>query len=412
MMKLAPLLSAVSLLWACSEDSKQSSSTAGAGGMSGGNAGGGGAAGNGTLPEPVIQKGNLSISRGKPTFSAPAGGAAVVDGNYHGGGWAAGSPTQQAPAWVAIQVGAGPQRLLVVWDDGGTYNYQDMPGTAVYGLPAAYRMEVSNDSTNGQDGTWANVVTVPSNNVRTRGHAIDFSGQSWVKLLVTGTPEPAPNGVSIGEIDVHDMSATGSGMPEDTWLFMGDSLTAFAYDRATAHQPSFAAGINAAKPAFFPAMINAGIGGELASGALARLDAVLELNPAYHFVVLGYGTNDAANNQVPVATFKTTMQSLIDKVEAGGRIPVIPHIPPAATGMHDGIPNYNRAIDQLNTENDLQPGPDLFAYFSDNPGLFTCPPCGGSRMTDNLHPNDDGLKGMNAAWTTAMSGLYSSEPAP
>jgi hypothetical protein len=30
-------------------------------------------------------------------------------------------------------------------------------------------------------------------------------------------------------------------------------------------------------------------------------------------------------------------------------------------------------------------------------------------MTDNLHPNDDGLKGMNAEWTEAMRGLYPAE---
>jgi lysophospholipase L1-like esterase len=187
---------------------------------------------------------------------------------------------------------------------------------------------------------------------------------------------------------------------------MGDSITAFAYDRAVAHQPSFAAGINALEPAYFPAMINAGIGGELASGALARLDEVLQLNSAYHFVVLGYGTNDAAGNQVPVATFKATMQTMIDRRRADDRVPVIPHIPLASDGSHGGIPAYNQAIDQLNTENDLTPGADLYRYFSDTAGLFVCPPCSPGRMTDNLHPNDDGLKAMNAVWTEAMRSLY------
>ena len=30
---------------------------------------------------------------------------------------------------------------------------------------------------------------------------------------------------------MHDISATGTGLPDDTWFFMGDSITAFAYDR-------------------------------------------------------------------------------------------------------------------------------------------------------------------------------------
>lgn len=370
-----------------------------------------GAADGGRTPGASLQHPNPLLSRGKTTFSFPPGGAAVVDGNYHGGGWFAGSPSAQAPAWVAIQLGAGPTRILVQWDDGGTYNYQDPTSSMVYGLPRSYGIEVSSDSSNGQDGAWTNVVTVADNAVRTRGHAIDFSGKSWVKLLITAPPTNAANGVTIGEIDVHDISATGDGMPEDTWLFMGDSITAFAYDRAVAHQPSFAAGINALASGYFPAMINAGIGGELASGALGRLDAVLQLNPAYHFVVLGYGTNDAGGNQVPVATFKTTLQTLIDRLRADGRVPVIPHIPPSGDGNHGGIPAYNEAIDQLNTENQLRPGPDLYKYFSDTAGLFVCPPCAAPRMTDNLHPNDDGLKGMNAAWTQAMRSLYPSAAA-
>jgi acyl-CoA thioesterase-1 len=418
------LLGGVLVLGACDEGGgpnpiPASAGGAGAGGTAGaasagesgsaGMAGMAGMAGAASLPEssgPRVQHPNPIVSRGKVTFSQPQGGAAVVDGTYHAGGWFAGSPSEQAPAWVAIQLGAGPSRILLQWDDGGTYNYQDPSSVMVYGLPGAYHVDVSNDSTNGQDGTWTSAVSVAGNSVRTRGHAIDFSGQSWVKLVITAPPPNAANGVTIGEIDVHDLSATGSGMPDDTWLFMGDSITAFAYDRAAVHQPSFAAGINAALPGYFPALINAGIGGEVSAGALARLDATLELNPDYHFVVLGYGTNDAGGGQAPLSTFKSTMQTLIERVRAAGRVPVIPHIPLSGDGNHALIPMYNQAIDELNEQEQLQAGPDLYAYFSDNTGLFTCPPCGGGRATDNLHPNDDGLKGMNAQWTLAMRSLY------
>ena len=50
-------------------------------------------------------------------------------------------------------------------------------------------------------------------------------------MVITAAPAEASNGVQIGEIDVHDISATGAGLPDDTWFFMGDSITAFAYDR-------------------------------------------------------------------------------------------------------------------------------------------------------------------------------------
>ena len=80
---------------------------------------------------------------------------------------------------------------------------------------------------------------------------------------------------------------------------MGDSITAFAYDRAVRHQPSFAAAINTATAkAYMPAMINGGIGGEKSTDGLARLADTLALNPDYHFFVLGYGTNDAAGGQI------------------------------------------------------------------------------------------------------------------
>jgi hypothetical protein len=42
----------------------------------------------------------------------------------------------------------------------------------------------------------------------------------------------------------------------------------------------------------------------------------------------------------------------------------------------------------------------------DHPEEFTCPPCGGGRTTDNLHPNDVGLAAMNQLWSDAMRALY------
>ena len=75
------------------------------------------------------------------------------------------------------------------------------------------------------------------NVVRTRAHAFDFAGKTWIKMVITAAPPMASNGrVQIAEIDIHDISATASGLPEDTWFFMGDSITAFAFDRAALHK--------------------------------------------------------------------------------------------------------------------------------------------------------------------------------
>jgi acyl-CoA thioesterase-1 len=364
------------------------------------------------------------ISRGVQTFSSSSGSSVVVDGHYHNGGWPALTPTVATPSWVALKLAAGPTRVLVSWDDGGTYDYnvyREVPAAGanrqVYGFPGDYQIATSADSTNGMDGTWTPAVTITGNSVRTRAHSIDFTGQTWVKMTITAAPTSvttpsnatvpvdAPNGVQISEIDVHDISSSGTCIPDDTWFFMGDSITAFAYDRADIHQPSFAAGIHTASSTFFPAMINGGIGGELSQDGLARMPQTLTLNPDYRFVVLAFGTNDAANNQTPAATFQSNMQSMITMVKAAGRIPVIPHVPFSGDGMHGGLPQYNAVIDTLVQQNGLMAGPDLYAYFMQNQQLFVCPPCGG-RTTDNLHPDDTGLADMNALWTTAMRPLY------
>jgi lysophospholipase L1-like esterase len=366
---------------------------------------------DGAVSGVLITHPNPIISRTAQVFSSPAGAAGTInDGTYHNGGWRI--LAASLPGWVAFKLTAGPTRILLSWDDGGTYNYQDPTTVTVYGLPAAYRIEVSADSTNGSDGTWMPRVTVGDastspNQVRTRAHALDFAGMTWVKMTITAAPaNESSNGVQLGEIDIHDISATGSGLPDDTWFFMGDSITAFAYDRAAAHQPSFARAVNTASPTFYPAMINGGIGGELSRDGLARLAHVLELNPDFRFFALGYGTNDAANGQLPTATFRTNLQSMIDMLMGAGRIPILARIPYAGDGSHGMIPAYNTVIDELVQTNQLPIGPDLYTHFMQNPGEFTCPPCGGGRTTDNLHPNDVGLAAMNTLWATAARPLY------
>jgi lysophospholipase L1-like esterase len=389
---------------------------AGAGGGGGGGGDGADSMVEGGADGPastLISRANPLISRGKPVFSMPGNGAVLVDQYYHNGGWTVPSAMlATTPAWAAINLGAGPTRILVSWDDGGTYNYQDPNAPAVYGLPGKYHLDVSPDSTNGSDGTWTTAVSVGDptlNQVRTRAHAVDFTGMAWVKMVITAAAaNESPNGVQIAAIDVHDLSATGAaGLPDDTWFFMGDSITAFAYDRAQTHQPSFAEAVHAATPAFFPAMINGGIGGERSADGLARLQQALALNPDFRFFVLGYGTNDAANAQVPVATYKATMQTMIDAIKAAGRIPIVPHIPFSGDGAHGAIPSYNTAVDELTQTNQLPTGADLYGYLMQNAaGDFPCPPCGAGRTTDNLHPNDTGLAAMNTLWAQTARPLY------
>ncbi|WP_437481018.1 GDSL-type esterase/lipase family protein [Sorangium sp. So ce1014] len=421
-------LGTVALLPACSDDdggssgspggtggaSASSGSTAaqgsgGAGGGTGGGTGGAGGSGNtggagntggggsGGGPDAPGLTPNPLVSRGKPAFASRGTASVINDGKYRSAGtWIAGKPIAGEPAWVAIQVGGGYERLLLSWSASYNYNYTDVQ----YGAPSAYRVETSSDSTNGSDGTWKGVAEVTDNPVRTRAHSFDFGGQSWVRLVVTEAPAASDeSGVQLDEIDVHDIS-NGA---EDTWFFFGDSITAFAYDRDTpATQPSFAENVHAAHEAHYPAMINGGIGSELTDDALDRLDEALELNPDYRFFAIGYGTNDSWGNHTDASTFKSNLQELIDRIEAAGRVPVLARIPFSPDGNHDTLDVFNKAIDELTLENALVAGPDLYAWFEGHPEQLQPAP-------DLVHPLPAGRIAMNKLWAEAVDALYSGQ---
>jgi lysophospholipase L1-like esterase len=351
---------------------------------------------------------NPRISINKPTFGFTAQQfqhtSGVDDGifNTYATTWNAGFPTPAAPAWVAINLGQGPTRVLLEWDAGGNYNYQETD----YGGPGNYAIYTSSNSTTGADGTWSQVVSVTNNIYRTRSHSFAFTGMSWVKMMITAAPANSLNGAAFDEIEVYDISsAYGRGrIAEDTWFFMGDSITAFWANRGTAsgtndpasHQPSFAAWIDIDNTNYFPSMINGGIGGENSANGLARLAQNLADNPDYYYWALDYGANDAAGNTSNTANFRANMQAMINMLLANGRMPVIPHISYATDGGHNYVTNFNAVIDNLVVSNRILAGPDCYTFFKANP----------NQLSDGLHPNDAGMRSYNLLWSQAMRPLY------
>jgi acyl-CoA thioesterase I len=361
---------------------------------------------------------NPRISIGKPTFSNRSNSSVLDDGKFLNSFWGFAIPTPAAPMWVAIHLGSGSTRVLLEWNAGGNYNYADPitpTSTPVtdYGSPLNYQIYTSSNSTTGTDGTWTQVASVTNNTYRTRSHSFDFTGMSWVKMSVTAIPTfSSANGLSLDEIEVHDTSVSYSRgrIPEDTWFFMGDSITAFWANRATAtgtppaytndptsHMPDFAQLINGDNTNYFPSMINGGIGGETSANALARLPANLADNPDYHFWALSYGSNDSAGNTQNTVSFKANMQAMITMLLANGRMPVIPHIPYANDGQHNFITNFNAVIDNLVATNHILAGPDLYTFFKANTNQL---------QADGLHPNDAGMRSDNLLWAQAMRQLY------
>ena len=332
------------------------------------------------------------ISRGKQIYcsgnDAGAGGlGASINGLY--GDWLFWRPSFSAlPSWCAIHVGAGPTRLLLTWDSDYTFDYISAKGLS----PQDYSIAVSADSTNGANGTWRTVVTVTGNHTRVREHLLPFAGQSWVKMTITkGQTQASQPYVFIDQIDLYDVSTSLN----DTFFFSGDSITAIAYDRCDASQPSFAELIHASFPQHFPAMLDGGEGGWDSDGAVQNIDLWLTLNPDMHYWLLGWGTNDAFK-QVSPDHFRANLQTLVNKITQAGHVPVLTHLPyMKVKGLNQEVQSLNAVIDQVSVAHGLISGPDLYQLFLTHQTTYF--------LADGIHPSAEGAKAMNLAWFQVLT---------
>jgi lysophospholipase L1-like esterase len=287
--------------------------------------------------------------------------------------------------------------LLLVWNSSATSDYISPPAGPTYGLPASYTIATSADSTDGSDGTWRQVVSVKGNTVRTRAHRFPFAGARWVRMTVTSAvPGPLGNAFVIDEIDLHNAS-DGT---EDSVFFLGDSITAAAFARCPANQPSFAELVRRDVPQRFPAMIDGGVAGVNSSYGVSVVQDWLALNPDFHIWAIAYGTNDAWQ-KVPPSLFEAQVQTIVEHIEAAGHLPVIGRIPFATKGPADtDVQALNRAIDRVTVRKGLLPGPDLYAWFKAHP----------EELRDGVHPSDAGTRSINRLWYEALRPLYGTEP--
>jgi lysophospholipase L1-like esterase len=356
---------------------------------------------------------NLIISRGKPTYSNADQSkvSKLVDGTYLGSSyspssWEAGSATSSNPKWAAIKVGPGYTRLLVSLNVGANALTYDGGSNG----PEDYKIQTSNNSTNGSDGTWNTEVTITGSRFRTRAHSFDFTGMSWVRLYIT---KSAGSSIVMDEIDVYDIS----GGISDTWIFVGDSITNSAYTRNSSNrQPSFAKNINSSHPSYYPAMLNAGISGTDSIDWKTYIDTCLAVNPDFKYWCIGLGTNDSTNHTpcLSKSVFKANLQIMIDKIKAAGYFPILATVPALDSskpvnrgnpGINELVhPEYNDAINELTQENNLVcSGPDLFNWFLSHPEELA---------SDGEHPSSAGLLSMNLLWAESVGSLYVTDTSP
>jgi acyl-CoA thioesterase-1 len=384
------------------------------GGAQGGTAGTGGAGGRGDYAPVACDPANNSFGSAAPgsvatasplisvdkPVTASAGATTperVVDGRYSHNGMSI--PAAMLPGWVAINVGAGPARLLLSWADTGFTDYNSTIGRA----PVDYQVLTSPDSTDGQNGTWTMVTSITGNAVRNRAHSFAFTGMSWVKLLVTaGAKDGGGNAIPVNfdEIELHDLTTSGAMPPADSWFFMGDSITAAAFRRSLGVGTTFDELIQAERPGYRPIMLSGGIGGELSTNGVQHLPEWLALNPdIQHFAIL-YGTNDSWGDKSAAGTsFEANMSSIVDMIIAAGRVPILARIPYSAAAPHT-VPQFNAIIDRLSTSHGLPCGPDLYAWFRDHPEEIS------PSDPSSVHPGDVGNQSINRLWAQAMLGRY------
>jgi hypothetical protein len=151
------------------------------------------------------------------------------------------------------------------------------------------------------------------------------------------------------------------------------------------------------RAAYTPAACNGGVGGTKTTHALLHIDEWLAGFPG-HFVTLNYGSNHAGGcDGSCLAAFDSDMRTLIGRILAAGKVPVIPTIPWSRDpALAADLPALNARIAQLYIDySQVVRGPDLFAFFQANQSLIS---------SDDLHPTTEGFFRLKKLWADTMAG--------
>jgi hypothetical protein len=292
--------------------------------------------------------------------------------------------TDTMPAWIAYDISAAPvgQRQQALFAIYAIHcpDYVNNTPAAYMQMPLDYTIE-ANAATGGTSSVpatgWVQLTSVSNNLNSVRQHLLNLNGANWVRLSIS---RGSAVNVNIN-LDVYSAPEGGS----DSWQFMGDSITHMTFPHAFS---DLALLVRAAKPAYYPAVVEAGIGGAATTTAVSIIDANMADFPG-RFIVLAYGTNDHPDN--------FQMEALVKKVLAAGKVPVIPRAPWSDQRLVDG-PLVNAQIDALYLKYpQIVRGPDLWAEFFNRTDLI---PAG------DVHPNAAGQIALRQAWAAAMQKIY------
>lgn len=319
------------------------------------------------------------ISRNAPAFASDGANASASDDDSPAQAWSsAGTPT-----WLAYDLSAVPasqrHQVLLSWYaiHAGCYIDTSMPTQGQRPIDYSIEINTAPSAASPPSTGWTEVLSVQQNRYCGRSHVVDLQGAGWVRMKVAQGSADSPS-VSF-DLDVQDASAGAC----DSWLFMGDSITYMTMTHAFCDLPTL---VRDGKAAYWPAVLDAAIGGTSTASAIGVIDDTIKDFPG-HFVVLAYGTNDHAND--------FHMEELVQHVLAAGKIPVVPHMP-WSDHATDG-PAINQAIDALYAKYPaIVRGPDLWAFFNGRNDLI--PP-------GDVHPNQAGQEELRKQWAATMQSL-------
>lgn len=327
---------------------------------------------------------NPRVSLGKPLQASPSSNAALLNDGRFGGAW-----NYVAGSWAAMQVGAGPTKVLVTWNE-SSGNWSDKipsSGACQSGVtyPTSYRILTSANSTDGANGTWDTLVRVTGNLVGSRTHRLDFAGKSWVKMLIV-----AGSG-RMDELEVFDASRGA----DDAWFFMGTSITMMTY-KSNIPDSNFSDMIHARVPANTPSIVRGGTGCINSTQVLASIRDYLDQMGDCRYLAIEMATNDAwGGGDWNYGTYIRNMQAIIDSAKGRGLVPIVarPMATDSARAGWQVNPIYVAGIDSLVRVNSLIPGPDLNGWFRGHPEQLS---------SDGVHPAVSGAQSLIRLWADAM----------
>lgn len=320
------------------------------------------------------------VSRGVPLFTATNSGSleSLRDTNITQG-W----DSSSLPSWAAFDLSSltsqQKQQLLISAYAPRSQDYVVTSGNTSAQTPLSYVVEVNSAAGGGNVPTanWTTVTSVTNNQFNTMQHLITMTGQNWLRFRIVS----AIAGAGSVNLNVDIFTYSGS-RPNDSWLFMGDSITAGAASYWTSDLQSRVAALAGGR---WPAYISDGIGGTNTNTAMGIISGRLS-NFTGKYVVLGYGTNDGSGSGFQ-------MEQLVQAVIAAGKVPVVPRMPWSDTKLSNNT--INQQIDALYIKYpEMLRGPDFWQIFLNRYDLIS---------SGDVHPNSAGSALWRQSWAEVMA---------